>query len=272
MRYVLIVLWLLLGPGYYVLAKKCKQANKPVDESALVASTVPPSKPETIKETPCPRIGPFAFNRGSADIIITKKWKSYKDSIVGLLTNEKKVQIVGLQFEGESSNKELAKQRAFAISSALGLPEESLQLYSSNESKPSYKSDCKIPGARVKLVTVTEKIKEIKDRTLIYFPYNSTNKLNDKEVETYLDALASKVLKTKQQIRLTGHTDAKGETDYNLELGQSRAEVIKNYLISKNVPADKIITLSKGETEPIADNESTQGRAQNRRTELEIIN
>jgi len=91
-------------------------------------------------------------------------------------------------------------------------------------------------------------------------------------VEDYLDALALKVIKSKQQIQLTGHTDDKGEPDYNIKLGQARAQVIKNYLVSQKVPTESILTLSKGETQPIADNEKEEGRAQNRRTELQIIN
>ncbi|MCL4132820.1 UNVERIFIED_CONTAM: hypothetical protein GTU68_002768 [Idotea baltica] len=134
-----------------------------------------------------------------------------------------------------------------------------------------FSSECEIPGAKIKLVTVTQKIKEIQDRTLIYFPYNSTNKLNDAEVEKYLDALAIKIIKSNNRVRLTGHTDNKGTPEYNLELGQNRAEVIKSYLLSKGVQHENLVTLSKGEVQPISENETEQGRAQNRRTELEII-
>lgn len=267
MRYILIVLWLLLGLAYYLLSNFCEKDD-------LISSSINQeniSTPIIPKETPCPIINAFAFERGSANLIQTGKWNAFRDSLLVLLTNDKKIQIVGLEFEGESVAQDLGMQRANALSKAMGLPEEKLQVYASKISKPTYKIDCQIPGARIKLVTVTEKIKEIQDRTLIYFPYNSTNKLNDKEVETYLDAVAKKVINSNERIRLTGHTDDKGEPEYNLSLGQSRAEVIRNYLLSRNVPLDNILVFSEGEINPIADNNTEQGRAQNRRTELEII-
>ena len=268
MRYILIVLWLFLGLGYYLIARSCGKEMDPIasiEDTTIVDSGLK-------KEIPCPRIGPFAFNQGSADLIKTNHWDTFKDSLLLLLVENKKIQIVGLTIEGESKLGDLGKQRAHSLASAMGMKEENLQIYESNLGKKNYHSDCQIPGARIKLVRVTEKIKEIQDRTLIYFPYNSTNKLNDEEVESYLDGLALKVIESNQQIRLTGHTDNKGEPDYNLKLGQSRAEVIKNYLVSKLVPIDNIIAVSKGEKEPIADNDNEEGRAQNRRTELEIIN
>ncbi len=271
MRYLLILLWLLLGPGYYFLAKQCGQISEPSFVDEQVHLPVASTNTKTIKETPCPKVEAFAFNRGSADLIKLAGWDSYKDSLLALLNEEKKIQIVGLVVEGESNVNDFGMLRAKAISSAMGVPEESLQLYSSNIAKVNFKYDCKMPGARIKLVTVTEKIKEVQDRTLIYFPYNSTNKLNDDEVETYLDALAIQVIKTGEQIRLTGHTDNKGEPKYNLELGQSRAEVIKDYLIFKKVPDENIFALSEGETKPISENTTEEGRAENRRTELEII-
>ena len=283
MRYILILLWLLLGLSYYLMANHCREAGRP-DTSAIEhaqAQALPTSKAKS-SELPCPTIGPFAFKRSSAELIKTAQWESYKDSLLALLQKDKKIQIIGLQMEGESdagsvaasksaAEEELAMSRARVLSEALGLTEERLQIYTSNTGKADFKTDCLIPGARVKMVTVTEKIKEVQDRTLIYFPYNSTKKLNDQEVEAYLDALARQVRDTGERIRLTGHTDDKGEPDYNLELGQYRAEVIKRYLISKGVASDKVVALSRGETRPIADNQSKEGRAQNRRTELEII-
>lgn len=263
MRYFLIGLWLLLGLGYYLLAKNCEKNLKALEEVNIPIVVSP-------EETPCPQIDAYAFERGSADLIKTENWESFRNSFLAELTNDKKIQIVGLELSGEE--KGLGMERANAIAIAMGVPGEKLQIYSSNVEEPTINVDCRIPGARIKLVTVTEKIKEIQDRTLIYFPYNSTKKLNDQEVEHYLDAVAIKVLKTNKQIRLTGHTDNKGNPDYNLSLGLSRAEVIKTYLLSQAVPSERIITTSKGEADPISNNNTEQGRAQNRRTELEIIN
>jgi len=273
MRYIIILLWLLLGPGYYMLSKNCDESAQAEEtaQAEVKDALAPMAEQNEKKEAPCPRINAFAFESSKSELIKTNRWNAYKDSLVSLLTDESKIQIVGLSYEGENNQNVLAMARAKSIAEAISVSEERLQIYSSNLSKPDHNITCKIPGARLKLVRVTEKIKEIKDRTLIYFPYNSTKKLNDEEVENYLDALALKVVKTNERIRLTGHTDDKGEAEYNLQLGQNRSDVIKQYLISKNVPIENIISLSQGESKPIADNKTEEGRAQNRRTELEII-
>jgi len=75
-----------------------------------------------------------------------------------------------------------------------------------------------------------------------------------------------------QKVRLTGHTDSLGNDAYNMNLGRQRANIIKNYLMEQGVPSSQIIAQSRGESQPIASNATEQGRAKNRRTELQIIN
>ena len=68
-----------------------------------------------------------------------------------------------------------------------------------------------------------------------------------------------------------GHTDSIGTEEYNQGLSERRANTVKNYLISKGIPADRIYAEGKGETSPVADNSTREGRAQNRRVEIEIV-
>ncbi|NGM87706.1 OmpA family protein [Parapusillimonas sp. SGNA-6] len=69
----------------------------------------------------------------------------------------------------------------------------------------------------------------------------------------------------------TGHTDSIGTEKYNQGLSERRANTVKNYLISKGIPADRIYAEGKGETSPVASNKTREGRAQNRRVEIEIV-
>ena len=71
-------------------------------------------------------------------------------------------------------------------------------------------------------------------------------------------------------LMITGHSDNVGDREKNTELALERAEFIKNYFVSNGIPADKIQTSSKGPDEPIADNDSAEGRAKNRRTTITI--
>ena len=68
-----------------------------------------------------------------------------------------------------------------------------------------------------------------------------------------------------------GHTDSTGPAAYNQALSLRRAESVKAYLVSKGVEANRIYVEGKGETQPVADNRTREGRAQNRRVEIEVV-
>jgi OOP family OmpA-OmpF porin len=68
-----------------------------------------------------------------------------------------------------------------------------------------------------------------------------------------------------------GHTDAIGTDAYNQKLSIRRAESVKHYLQSKGIDANRIYTEGKGKTQPIASNKTKEGRAKNRRVEVEVV-
>jgi OOP family OmpA-OmpF porin len=68
-----------------------------------------------------------------------------------------------------------------------------------------------------------------------------------------------------------GHTDSIGSAEYNMGLSDRRAASVKAYLVSKGVDANRVYTEGKGETNPIASNATSEGRAKNRRVEVEIV-
>lgn len=72
------------------------------------------------------------------------------------------------------------------------------------------------------------------------------------------------------KIEVAGHTDSIGTESYNLDLSDRRAAVVRDYLISKGIDAERMTSAGYGETRPIASNDTDAGRAQNRRTELVI--
>lgn len=87
-----------------------------------------------------------------------------------------------------------------------------------------------------------------------------------------LDQVAG-ILKTNTQwksLKVTGHTDNVGAEVNNLRLSQSRAAAVKKYLVSKGILASKIVSIGLGESLPISENATPEGRQQNRRVEFEI--
>lgn len=73
------------------------------------------------------------------------------------------------------------------------------------------------------------------------------------------------------RIEIAGHTDNTGTASHNLQLSQNRANTIKQYLISKGIPAARLLAKGYGATMPVADNDSEEGRQLNRRTEVRVL-
>ncbi|OLO03421.1 MULTISPECIES: OmpA family protein [Salinicola] len=87
--------------------------------------------------------------------------------------------------------------------------------------------------------------------------------------ESILDGVSEKLMANDQlRIRLEGHTDSVGPAAYNKELSQRRADSVKSYLVSKGFSGANITTIGYGEEQPVASNDTAEGRAQNRRVEL----
>jgi len=84
------------------------------------------------------------------------------------------------------------------------------------------------------------------------------------EVSNYLDEKAL-------NIHITGHTDSQAPDEYNMELSENRVKAVQNYLVSKGISKSRIKIDWKGETEPIATNNTEEGRENNRRVELLIL-
>jgi len=73
------------------------------------------------------------------------------------------------------------------------------------------------------------------------------------------------------RIQIAGHTDSDGNSEANLKLSQDRAMNVKRYLIKKGIQPGRVETIGYGETQPIALNSTTTGKAKNRRTEVHIL-
>jgi OmpA-OmpF porin, OOP family len=87
-----------------------------------------------------------------------------------------------------------------------------------------------------------------------------------------LDDLISKMSGLNLEVVIAvGHTDSVGTDAYNQRLSVRRAEAVKSYLVSKGVEKNRVYTEGKGEKQPVADNKTAEGRAKNRRVEIEVV-
>ncbi len=87
-----------------------------------------------------------------------------------------------------------------------------------------------------------------------------------------LDDLAGKVKGINLEVIIAvGHTDSDAGDAHNQKLSVSRAEAVKAYLVSKGIEKNRVYTEGKGEKQPVADNKTKEGKAKNRRVEIEVV-
>ncbi len=120
-------------------------------------------------------------------------------------------------------------------------------------------------------VTVTRKGEDI----VLNMPGNITFRTGSADLNAQffkvLDGVAQVAKKyDKTIIEIAGHTDNVGGSDYNRQLSQRRASAVAQYLMSKGVSEQRIMTAGGGEEHPIASNSTEQGRAANRRVEVTL--
>lgn len=106
----------------------------------------------------------------------------------------------------------------------------------------------------------------------VHFPLNSA--VLSTEAQEAIGQLAARLVAENQNVyvEVQGHTDATGSEEYNLRLGEKRAEAVRRYLnIEKGIPLHRISVISYGQSKPVADNATREGRAKNRRVTLVVL-
>jgi outer membrane protein OmpA-like peptidoglycan-associated protein len=104
----------------------------------------------------------------------------------------------------------------------------------------------------------------------IFFDFDEWEIKNESLVELEKIALFLKQ-NSSLKVEISGHTDNIGTDEYNKTLSQRRAEAVVLYLIDNGIDAHRLVSKGYGDDEPVATNDTVEGRAQNRRTEMKII-
>jgi OOP family OmpA-OmpF porin len=92
------------------------------------------------------------------------------------------------------------------------------------------------------------------------------------EARAKLDDLVAKTAGVNLEVIIAvGHTDNVGSDAFNQKLSVARAEAVKAHLTSKGIEKNRVYTEGKGEKQPVADNKTDEGRAKNRRVEIEVV-
>ncbi len=109
----------------------------------------------------------------------------------------------------------------------------------------------------------------INDTVVLRFEYASGATRLDAAAQAKLLELVPNIrFNPTKKLTICGYTDNVGATESNLALSQKRAQVVKEFLVAEGIPASQLVATGKGEARPVASNETTEGRALNRRIEI----
>jgi type IX secretion system PorP/SprF family membrane protein len=119
---------------------------------------------------------------------------------------------------------------------------------------------------------IEKKDQEVIDMAVKNLEFETSKDIIEESSKPSLNTLADKLKqKGEWNLLLSGHTDNVGDDDANMILSKNRAEAVKNYFISKGIAENRIKVNYFGETKPIADNSTPEGRQKNRRVEFVIV-
>ncbi|MFM1859055.1 MAG: hypothetical protein RL133_555 [Pseudomonadota bacterium] len=124
------------------------------------------------------------------------------------------------------------------------------------------------PGPQIPVVAPTPQALKLSADTLFDFDRSALKPQGEAALKAMTDQARGATI---EQVRVEGHTDAVGTQQYNQKLSERRADAVKAFLVSQGISPAVIVTESFGEDKPIATNKTREGRAQNRRVEVELL-
>lgn len=293
MRVLLFILWLTLGLIYgliWIQSKSCCDNNLSsvgTDQGVGLAQKIKPVPPQANPTDSDQLIsssdlssetdeGCVLFKWGKSDPILKPCFESLRDSIGKSLKQGKSLELISDFYEQENmvmASGDLGLVRAMKIKDLFSknINPELIRIRSLPRSDSTGKRNRLLYTLHFRQVFMNDQVKELDTRTLIYFRYASNQQHNDSLVNQYIDDLASRLKNTGDIINLTGHTDDDASAEHNVVLGLKRAQIIKDLLVKRGIKSSRIKIKSKGESEPIAPNDTEENRKQNRRVELTIV-
>lgn len=251
LAYLALLFWMVLGWKYWSDYKTC--------EATAIATT------DTKGDCP------ICFKWSSPNPELCNDWQTTRDSLVDNLPDGLSLLIKTNYNPSESDDSELGRNRAVSIKALFnGLIDESRIVLQASKHNQAEHKDCQAKST-ISYYSDNETIKQQENRATLHLENKSI--AANPSIREYLDNLAARLKTSGEKVMITGHTDSDGSEVSNLKLGYKKADEVKAYLLALGIGKDKLITISKGENEPLENNTNatSEEKAANRRIEINII-
>jgi len=231
---------------------------------------------------PVPAASTFAFDSAEFNDSGKAVIEEYRANLRSELTNSYLVLVVGhTDTSGDASyNDALSLKRAQSVADylvATGTREDAIRVLGRGSRDPIASNDTlegRIQNRRVDILLVAE----VRALDTLLFPslalFDPKSAKLTEAGHAFLEEqrLNSKALfDSAFYVEIVGHADSKGNAEDNVVLSEQRANTVRDYLVSKGLDASIVETKGMGDTMPIADNDTAEGRAKNRRVEILVL-
>lgn len=299
----LFTVWSLIAHRWYVchLKRACDAqsvlaatttVDTGVDPAAVLTPPPPAVEPVVALESAAESVDnrPLVFNWNKPTALVRPGFADLRSTLIKALPEGQLFEITGLYYPGESAPTGFANMglaRAAQVR-ALFIPPlaaseplaphqiiESARLVATTpegarDGEPFVGVDF---GVRAPPPASEPREPEIKQsasdqRVEILFPLASDIAKSDPALDEFLDRLAERIQASGATVTVVGHTDSSGTPEFNLKLGMERAQHVRDLLIARGVPPNRVRARSEGGVSPVAGNDTEAGRIRNRRVEI----
>ena len=254
---LLLLLWVGLASWWYV----CKRCNCCGEEAAI---TMPTTK------------SPYDFGWNGSKLNLNPDFETWKTKLLSAGGLGDTLVVYGNYGEHEAGGEALGLARAEALKSALKNSWDPARIVCKARKQPDL-----MEGSAPFMATSFDWYRATINKNestiisqgsdfIILFPFRSAVKDADAKVDAFLRDFCEKQKGANTSISVTGHTDNVGEEAPNKALGQARADFIAGLMQKYGIAKSRITTASMGETQPVASNDTEDGRHENRRVVISV--
>ena len=271
--FVLFCTWLYFGIRYYECNVKNLCAETKV---SVVVDTI-----KVIKEVPAKKaltFLPFTIVKNDAKVSLIDSVSNPLQSFFDYLNANQQEELVITSFFSKAEDGAIALSRNEVVKKKLadfGINTERVVMQTKQEDITFTDNNQYNKGFAYEYQKMTEERVKVIDKgissKILYAGFGSKTFKPDNTLNAYTMELKNYLFKhPTKKVEIIGHTDSNGDAEANMWFGKERAKSVMQYFVSQGINADKLTISSKGETEPIAPNNTLEGQRLNRRIEINI--